>query len=60
MLVGSEFWDDLIGWMRRRLLGDGLVDSEDLKLMHVLDSPEEVCEIFADLHDGHERAAGQR
>jgi uncharacterized protein (TIGR00730 family) len=60
VLYGSEFWDDLIGWMSKRLLGDGLVDPEDLKLMHILDSAEEVCEIFADVHDAHDRASGPR
>jgi uncharacterized protein (TIGR00730 family) len=57
VLYGSEFWDDLIVWMRKRLLTDGLIDPEDLKLMHILDTPEEVCEVFANMHLGHDAAA---
>jgi hypothetical protein len=47
VLYGSDFWDDLVSWMRRRLVPEGLVSAEDLDLMLILDSPGEVCEVFA-------------
>ncbi len=37
-----------------------MVDPEDLALMHVLDTPEEVCEVFAKLHLSHDAAGGRR
>ena len=60
VLYGSEFWDDLIVWMRKRLLADGLIDAEDLNLMHIFDTPEEVCEVFTNLHRGHDEPTGKR
>ena len=60
VLYGSEFWDELIGWMRTRLVGEGMIDPENLALMHVLDTPGEVCEVFAKLHLGHDAAGGRR
>ena len=60
VLYGSEFWDDLIVWMRKRLLADGLIDAEDLNLMHIFDTPEEVCEVFTNLHLGHDEPTGKR
>lgn len=49
VLYGSEFWDDLVAWMRSRLVSDALISAEDLDLMHILNSPEEVCEVFAQM-----------
>jgi uncharacterized protein (TIGR00730 family) len=49
VLYGRDFWEDLVAWMRRRLLGDGMISEEDLALMHIVDSPEEVCAVFAAL-----------
>lgn len=49
VLYGREFWEDLLVWMRKRLVADGLIDLADLELMHIIDSPEEVCAIFTDL-----------
>ena len=60
VLYGSEFWDELIGWMRTRLVGEGMIDPDDLALMHVLDTPGEVCEVFANLHLSHDAAGGRR
>ncbi len=52
VLYGSEYWNDLVAWMRKRLLADGMIDPEDLTLMNILDTPEEVCEVFVRLeHD---------
>ena len=58
VLYGSDFWDDLVRWMRRRLVGDGLIAKADLDLMHIVDSPEAACRIFAKLHAAHRAAGG--
>ena len=51
ILVGTEFWCDLVDWMRDRLLAEGTISDEDLGLLQVTDSPEEVvatCRAAAD------------
>ena len=46
VLVGSRHWDELVGWMRRRLLHEGLVGTGDLGLMRLTDDPEEVVALI--------------
>ena len=45
ILVGTRFWCDLVDWMRDRLLADGTISADDLGLLQVTDSPEEVVAI---------------
>lgn len=42
VLVGSDYWGGLLGWMREHLLGEGRVEPRDLEDLHVIDSPDEV------------------
>lgn len=45
ILVGSEFWGDLHGWIRDRLAAEGMIAPDDVDLITLTDSPEEVCGI---------------
>jgi uncharacterized protein (TIGR00730 family) len=45
VLVGSEYWGGLVGWLRERMLGDGNVSPEDFDMLTVTDSVEEVVAI---------------
>src|SRR5699024_7032229 len=61
VLVGTEFWSGLVDWLRDRLVGEGMVDAEDIDLLHVTDSPEEVVRIIVDSRadqDAHARTRG--
>ena len=44
VLVGSDYWCDLIEWLRSRLLGEGKISPGDLDLITVTDEPSEVRE----------------
>jgi uncharacterized protein (TIGR00730 family) len=46
VLVGKEYWQGLFDWLRSTMLAEGNISAEDLDLMHVVDEPEEVCEII--------------
>ncbi len=46
VLVGKDYWDGLIGWIRQTMLAEGNISPEDLDLMHIVDEPEEVCAII--------------
>jgi hypothetical protein len=37
VLLGHEFWDGLVHWMRQRLLDEGLISAHDLELFLVTD-----------------------
>jgi hypothetical protein len=42
ILVGSDYWGPLWEWVRSTLLERGLISSEDLDLVSMLDDPDEV------------------
>ena len=47
ILVGSDFWEGLIDWIKKTLLNSfGNVSPKDLDLIHLVDSEEEVIEIL--------------
>ena len=54
VLVGSEYWSGLLSWIRETMVSDGKVAFDDLKLLHVVDDPDEVVQfIRAAHHPGH-------
>ncbi|RPH40198.1 MAG: TIGR00730 family Rossman fold protein [Desulfobulbaceae bacterium] len=42
ILVGSDFWAGLVGWIKDKLLAEGNINKEDVLLFKVLDDVEEV------------------
>ena len=57
VLFGSDYWGGLVDWIQDRMAGEGKVSEEDLKLIHVTDSPEEaVAHIVANLELGRKHA----
>jgi uncharacterized protein (TIGR00730 family) len=44
ILVGSDYWRDLLEWLRARLAGEGKISPADLDLITVTDDPLEVRE----------------
>jgi hypothetical protein len=47
VLVGRQYWAGLIDWMKDAVQGMGNIDAGDLDLFHVVEEPEEVCEIIS-------------
>jgi uncharacterized protein (TIGR00730 family) len=48
VLFGSKYWEGLLNWIRDYALTQGKVTEQDLKLLHVTDSPTEVVKIIVD------------
>ncbi len=44
ILVDSEFWKGLLDWFDDTLVPHGVIDAEDLKLIQVLNEPQEVID----------------
>ena len=42
VMFGKEFWAGLMDWIRGKLLKEGKISKEDLDLIYLTDSPEEV------------------
>jgi len=48
ILVGTEYWQPLIDYMRNNLLAGGMIDHADLDLLLLTDSPQEVAAVIRD------------
>jgi uncharacterized protein (TIGR00730 family) len=62
ILVHRPFWEGLLEWFRATLVGEGMINPEDMELVQVLDNPEEVVDaIFTHYeHRGFEPSAEER
>ena len=52
VLVGKDFWEGLIDWIKDQLLGQKNISPEDLDLIHLVDTPDEVVEIITNFYKG--------
>jgi len=54
MLVGSEFWNGMLDWIKKVLLEQhGNISESDLDLFHIVDTAEEVVEIINTFYNKH-------
>jgi uncharacterized protein (TIGR00730 family) len=44
ILVGGEFWSGLLAWMRDKLVGEGMINPQDMELMQVIEEPAAIVE----------------
>jgi uncharacterized protein (TIGR00730 family) len=51
VLFGSAYWAGLLSWIRDFAMKEGKVTEQDLKLLHLTDSPAEVVQIIIDSQD---------
>jgi uncharacterized protein (TIGR00730 family) len=55
ILVGSDYWQELLDWVREEPLADGLISPEDVELLHVTDDPAEAVRLIV---EGYENRTG--
>lgn len=46
ILVGSEYWKDMINWIKTTLLNNDAVEKQDLSIFSVADTPKEILSII--------------
>jgi uncharacterized protein (TIGR00730 family) len=46
VLFGSDYWTGLLNWIRDPAMKEGKVSEQDIKLLHMTDSPAEVVKII--------------
>lgn len=59
-MIGTKFWGGLVGWVRDRLLQDGLISPEDMDLFQVVDEPEQALKIVQDFYAGPDQLKGSK
>jgi uncharacterized protein (TIGR00730 family) len=50
VLVGSAFWRGLSDWVEHRLVPERTIDTRSVRLLHVLDDPDEVAAVITRHH----------
>lgn len=45
VLFGSQYWQEMLDWLKGRMLSDGKIVEADLQRLHVTDSPSEIVKI---------------
>ena len=53
ILVGSEFWEGLVDWIKKVMLKAGNISDHDLDLIKIVDTEDEVVEIIDAFYKGH-------
>ena len=51
VLIGSDFWQELLDWARGELLEGGLITAEDVELLMLTDDPREAVQMIVDTYD---------
>lgn len=46
VLVGHDFWDELIGWVRHHLVEEGMVSSAEASIIQVVDTAEDALTVI--------------
>lgn len=54
ILVGTEYWQGLIDWIKTTMINEGMISPEDIDLFHITDSEEEVVNIINDFYEKRE------
>jgi uncharacterized protein (TIGR00730 family) len=51
VLFDSDYWEELLVWMRRELLAKRMVSPEDVELLHVTDDPQKALELVLECYE---------
>ena len=51
IMFGTDYWDDLLKWMRKTLIPAGTISKEDMSLFCITDDPEEVIRIIEESYE---------
>jgi len=46
ILVGKDYWSDLLKWMKKTMLKEGTISPKDLDIVNITDDPKEVVSII--------------
>ncbi len=63
VLFDSDYWGEMLAWLRGELLADGMISPDDLELLHVTDDAAEAVQIVVDCYEhrcAQEPAAPQK
>lgn len=53
ILIGSDYWEGLIDWIKKTMVKNGTISPEDVDLFQVTDDPDEAVNIICDFYQKH-------
>ena len=59
VLFGSDYWGEMIDWIKGELLADGMISDEEFALLHVTDDPDDAVRVVLAHYEQH-RARSSR
>jgi uncharacterized protein (TIGR00730 family) len=45
VLFGTAYWGEMLDWIRRELLAQGMISPDDVQLLHLTDDPDEALQL---------------
>jgi uncharacterized protein (TIGR00730 family) len=52
VLFDSDYWEELLEWLREEMLDDGLISPSDVDLLYVTDDPHEAVDLVVSRYNG--------
>jgi len=56
VLYGSQYWKGMLEWLRGPMLGEAKIVEDDLKRLHLTDSPSEIVEIISRFQNAQKKS----
>ena len=53
VLLGREYWEDMLAWLRDTVLKNGCISPQDLEIFKIADSPKDVVAIIKKFYNSH-------
>ena len=51
VLFGTDYWGELMGWIKGELLADGMISAGDIELLHLTDDADEAVRLVLDAYE---------
>ena len=51
VLFDTEYWQEMVDWIRGELLRDGMISAPDIELLHMTDDPDEAVQRVLDCYE---------
>lgn len=46
VLIGRKYWQGMMDWLEKQVMGKGCIDKEDMKIIEIVDDPEDAVNII--------------
>lgn len=53
IMMGSEYWEGLVGWIKNTMVSKGTISESDLDLFHLTDEVDEAVDIVVEFYKKH-------